>query len=136
MSKIGRLRVVVWNKGKDAYLKISENGEPEMVSIIPGRDDDKLKNPEWIRSQNLLWEINYVTSAWSAGDVTLAVLAPAAVAALVVAWYAAPAIAAGVFASYGLAALPVIQVIGAAAATTAQLTASALVSALVWKAVV
>jgi len=130
VSKIGRMRIVVWNKGKDAYLRV-KNGQPEMLKIDIEADKDKLMDKNWLREQGLEWELEYVNNQWTASSVAMMVLAPVAVVAAIGAVFAAPAIGAALFASYGLAAVPVMQVLGSAAASGATMVAGAIVSGLV-----
>jgi len=136
MSEIGRLRVTVWNKAKNAFLRVNEAGEPEMLAIDIEADEDKLNDHDWVRSQRLNWEINYVTSAWSAGEVALAVLAPTGVVAALAAAFLAPAAAAAIFATFGFASIPAMQAIGAAAASTYALAKVTVASAIIWQATI
>jgi len=134
VSKIGRMRVTVYNKGKDAFLRV-KNGQPEMMHIDPDNEEDaqNLHNTAWVKEQRLEWELVYVTNAWTAGAVAMLVLGPVAAATIVVAAFAAPAIAAAVFASYGFAAIPAMQFIGAAAISSAKFVGVTMVSAIVGK---
>jgi len=135
MSKIGRLRVTLWNKAKDAFLRVNENGEPEVLAIDIEADKDKLNDHDWVRSQRLNWEINYVTSAWSATQVSLGVLAPVAVVAAIISfWASGPA--AFIFSTFGFASIPVMQAIGYAAATAAQFAGITVCSAVIWQATI
>jgi len=137
VSKIGRMRVTVYNRGKDAFLRV-KNGQPEMIRIDIDDEDDakKLHNTAWVREQNLEWELVYVTNAWTAGAVTMMVLGPVAAATIVVAAFAGPAIAAAAFASYGFAAIPVTQFIGASAIAAAKFVGVTIISGLVQKATI
>jgi len=131
MSKIGRLRVTVWNKAKNAFLRVNGDGQPEML-FLDVHDHEKMNDHDWIRSQKLLWEINYVTSAWSASQVRVAVLGPAAVIGTIAsAVYVAPAV---LLASFGIIAPPTMAVIGSAAASGAEFVVPIIVSAIVWAA--
>lgn len=131
--KTGRLRVVVYNKGKDAYLRI-KNGQPEMLKIDIGAEKDKLENAAWVNEQQLEWELIYVTNQFTSGAVAMLVLAPAAVVGAIAAAAASPAIAAAIFSAYGFASIPVMQVLGAAAAEGTKFIAVTVVGALVSKA--
>jgi len=135
VSKIGRMRVTVYNKGKDAYLRV-KNGQPEMMHLDLDNEDDAklLHNTAWVREQHLEWELVYTNSQWTAGAVTMLVLGPVAVATIVVGAFAAPAIAAAAFASYGFAAIPAMQFLGSAAISAAQFVGVTVISAIVTKA--
>jgi len=134
MSKIGRMRVVVYNKGKDAFLRI-KNGQPEMIKIDIEWDEDKLKDAAWVNEQQAEWELEYVTNQFTAGAVTMMVLGPAAVAGAIGATAAGPAIAA-ILASYGFAAaIPAMQILGAGAVTKAKFVAVTIVAGMINKSV-
>jgi len=130
MSKIGRLRVTVWNKAKNAFLRVN-GGQPEML-FLDVDDHETMNDHEWIRNQKLVWEINYVTSAWTASQVAVAVLGPTAVVgAIAGAIYVAPAV---LFATYGIAAPPTMAVIGSLATSGASFVAPIVASAVIWAA--
>lgn len=131
VSKIGRLRIIVWNKGKDAYLRV-KNGQPEMLKIDIGADKDKLMDTDWLSEQGLEWELEYTNNQFTAGAVTMMVLGPVALAAAIGAAFTVPAIGA-LFASFGFAAIPRLQAIGSAAANAAQKAAITIVTGLVNK---
>jgi len=116
VKHIGRMRVAVYNKGKDAFLRV-KNGQPEMMRIDLDNEEDaqNLHNAAWVKEQQLEWELVYVTNAWGAGAVTLLVVGPIAVATLVVAAYVSPALATASFATYGFYTVPTMQFLGAAA---------------------
>jgi len=134
ISKIGRLRVVVYNKGKDAYLGI-KNGQPEMFKIDIEADKAKLQNAAWVKAQQLEWELEYVTNQFTAGAVTMMVLGPVAVAGAIATAAAGPAIAAAMFASYGFAAIPAMQILGVAAVEGAKFVGVTIAAGLISKAV-
>lgn len=137
MSKIGRMRVVVYNKGKDAFLRI-KNGQPEVLKLDVENDKSNLKNDAWVKAQQLEWELVYVTNQWTAGAVTMMVLGPVAVITAVAGAAAAPAIAAAMFAQFGFAAIPAMNFLGAgvaAAMTATKWVSLTVISALIGKAV-
>jgi len=133
VSKIGRMRVAVYNKGKDAFLRVKD-GQPEMMRIDLDNEEDaqNLHNTAWVKEQHLEWELVYVTNAWTAGAVTMLVIGPVAVATIFVAAFAAPALAAASFATYGFYTVPAMQFLGAAAIKAQWITAT-MVGAIVAK---
>jgi len=129
MKKIGRLRVVVYNMKYDAFLACDNSGNVIVKNIGPlNPENEELKNGDFVRKHNILWELNYTNSQWSADEVTIAVTGPAEIAALIGAWAAAPLVGPALFAAFGFAAVPVLQVIGGAALSEAGATSMALVT--------
>jgi len=77
MSEIGSMLVAVYNVKKDEFLCHNKEDEVTMVKI-----DELFKDgePEWTKSKlqkhNVLWQMDYTNSQWSAGEVTSGVLVP------------------------------------------------------------
>jgi hypothetical protein len=127
MQNIPRLRVCVYNPNADAWLSVDEKGNIVMRTFKFDPDDEKLKDMKYIRSMNLMWELNYTNSQWSKGDVSLAVMGPVAVAGLIVGGVAlGPLAGPALFAQFGFAAVPAIQLIGATSLSAASATTMAL----------
>jgi len=133
MSQIGRMLVYVYNREKEAYLRIKD-GRPEMIKIDVEADKDNLMDPDWLRAQKLEWEIEYVTNQYTAGAVAIMVLAPAALAATVATGGAiSGAVGAAMISTFGFASIPVMQAIGAAAVSTSSYVGWIIVGGLIKK---
>lgn len=116
MAKIGRVRIVVYNMKYDAYLACDSTGNVIVKNIGPlSPENQEVMDCSFVHKHNIMWELNFTNSQWSATEVTIAFTGPAVVASLIIAWGAAPLAGPALFAAFGFAAVPAIQIVGGAA---------------------
>lgn len=131
MSEVKRLRILCYNEAKKSFLTVDGSGDVKMLNIRFNDNGESLRDVTGLRNWNLIWEVDYVCSQWSAGEVGLAVVGPTAVAGLLGVAVLAESVLVGaaLFEAFGFLAIPTMQFVGAGALSAAGTATLGLVSA-------